>query len=485
MADLDFKNIKFGNSSAESEKTYSPDLLIDGYLDAYGYPEMIVNGHKFLIYGPKGSGKSAIGSRLELKSDELNINVKQYTLERFNYNSFENMTSNTEAPEIKNARSWEMILHVALLELFTNDSKLRSKSNDVDILKVVEGLKKIGAIPSNDLSSIVKEISKTEITADLKLLKYKKQTDCAYSYNNLCDNLRNAVNNSDLSKKQILVIDGLDAVITHRENQRRILSGLIHASKIINDDLHKYSVNAKIVILCRTDVLDLLEDPNKQKILDDYGIELYWYQHGVPYLDINLIKLVNLRASNSSGSDVDVFKQCFPSKIKGKDSYKFILDYTRYIPRDIIRIMNEIQKVYKPHMADSDFNNAIREYSANYFYGEIKDELAGISKTEDTDAVFRLLSGMSKYRFSRHDLDAKVSELNIKIDLDTMLQLLFNIGAIGNVKVNFAGKDEYSFKYRERYAAYNPKDDIVIHLALQNTLKVRGGYTHINEVDYD
>lgn len=45
-------------------------------------------------------------------------------------------------------------------------------------------------------------------------------------------------------------------------------------------------------------------------------------------------------------------------------------------------------------------------------------------------------------------------------------------------------KDRYSFKFRERNVDFNPRDEIVIHLALQNTLKVRGGYT-IEEEEYD
>jgi hypothetical protein len=47
----DFKKINFGMMAAEKEKTNSPHLLIEGFLDAYGYIDELINGNKFLILG--------------------------------------------------------------------------------------------------------------------------------------------------------------------------------------------------------------------------------------------------------------------------------------------------------------------------------------------------------------------------------------------------------------------------------------------------
>ena len=115
-----FKKINFGESSAEKEKAHSPNLLLEGFLDERGDINEVIAGARFLIYGQKGSGKSAICSRVELIADSRNLSVKTYTLERLNYNAFEGMDTKKEAPEIKNTRSWEMVLHTALLGMYSN-----------------------------------------------------------------------------------------------------------------------------------------------------------------------------------------------------------------------------------------------------------------------------------------------------------------------------------------------------------------------------
>jgi hypothetical protein len=91
---------------------------------------------------------------------------------------------------------------------------------------------------------------------------------------------------------------------------------------------------------------------------------------------------------------------------------------------------------------------------------------------------------MKKYRTSQVELRNKAKELGIDVNVENMLPLLFNIGAIGNVRM-VNGKDMYSFKFRERRAVFNPKEEIVIHLALQNLLRARGGYENVKEIDYN
>ena len=478
-----FKSIRFGDSSAESERSNNPKLLLEGFLDTYGYIDEVTSSQKFLIYGQKGAGKSAICSRIELISEKNRYNVKTYTLQRFNYQNFEAMDSHKEAPEIRAVRSWETTLHIALLELFSKDEGLKSNSKTNMVNKVINGLKEINILPAGDLVSIVKKASKSELKINAKIAEYAKETNVEF-YTNMYDNLRLAVHDAKLSKKSIILIDGLDSIMTDRENQKRTLSALFSAISQINQELKNYGIDAKVAVFCRTDILDTLNGPDLQKIIDDYSIELDWYPEGALNEDINLIKLLNLRAELSLGCKVNIFEEFFSTHIGEKKTFKFVLDYTRYIPRDLIRLMNEIQKKYKYKMDAIDFFRAINEYSAKYLYGELKNELYGIISEEDIENMFKLLSAMGTYRTSKVKLDSKSKELKITIDLNRVLPLLFNIGVIGNVRVTDAG-DRYSFKFRERHSDFNPYDEIVVHLALQNMLKIRGGYTDAKYFEYD
>ena len=499
----EFKSIRFGNIDARTEMNDSPDLLVDGFLDENGYIDKLIKQRFFLVYGLKGSGKTAIGSKLILMSQSnSDLFVEQYTLERFNYTLFEGMgynfnstgkkdgarTHSRKMHEVENLKAWEIVLNSALLGMFANDSELKSKSNGY-VCKVIEGLKEIGALHSGDFSTIVRKMSKSNIEANIKILKYKHTSskESENSYDAAYDNLRHAVLDSALSKKHIMVIDGVDSIVSEREIQNRVLSGLLHAVSEINSDLCSSKINAKIVLLCRKDLLDMLKDPNKQKIIGDYGLELDWYDHGAERNNINLIKLVNLRARLSLGRDVDVFEKYFGKMVGKKETYKFILDYTRHIPRDMVRLMNEIQKNYAYNkMSPEKFRNAVNSYSADYFYAEVQDELVGIMSEKETRTVFRLISEIKKYRSSMMELTAKAKELNVDltgIELERLLSLLYDIGAIGNVRKH-DNTDKYSFKYRDRWSSFNPREEFVVHLALQKALNVRGGYQS-KDVDYD
>ncbi len=499
IKDLEFSQIKFGNTDARTELIHSPDLLLDGFFDEYGYINKLKDERFFLVYGLKGSGKTAIGSRLKLLSEsDPSLFVEQYTLERFNYTLFEGMgysrgDSNNgkhsrKMPEIQNIKAWEIVLYTALLTMFSENDQLKSKHGK-RVFEVIDSLKKWGIISPSDFATIVNKMSKSSIIADLKVIKYEKTTslESVNGYDAAYENLRDAVYDADLKQKNLLIIDGMDSIVSEREVQNRVLSGLLHATSEINSDLREHEVNAKIILLCRKDLLDSLKDPNKQKIIKDYGIELDWYDHGVARDEINLIKLLNLRASISLNRDVNLFSDFFGSKVNNKDTYKFILDHTMHIPRDIICLMHEIQKVYKnDEMNSSRFNAAVKTYSADYFYGEIQDELVGIMSQEETDLIFKLISENRKYRTSMVELKTKAKKLSIDmkgIDLENILSLLYDIGAIGNVR-KVEGKDTYSFKYRDRWSSFNPNDELIIHLALQQALNVRGGYSN-NEVDYD
>lgn len=497
-----FKNIKFGDIDAKTEKMHAPKLLIEGFLDENGYINKIINDRFFLIYGLKGSGKTAIGSRIELIASDKNIHVEQYTLDSFNYSSFEGMSydllseegvtsrkkSGRRSSEIENNRSWENVLNVSLLNSFSKDTNLKSKGGKKSLKNMIGQLEELGVLPAEDLYQITKKISKKTLFGGIKMISLSQttQTEKRLSYENMYDNLRQIVNDAILSKKHIIIIDGLDSVLTSRDVQKRVISGLLHATNTVNSELHKNSVSAKIVLLCRKDILDMLDDPNKQKIIKDFGVELDWYQQGIDYNGINLIKLLNLRAKVSLGEKVDIFEDFLPKKVANKETYKFILDHTRHIPRDIICLMCEIQSAYRQNMQDRQFYDAVNKYSADYFYGEVRDELVGIMDEEEIRIIFKLISEVQKYRMSIREIEIKAKELGVnlkKMDISHLLSLLYDIGAIGNVKRQ-GNEQYYSFKYRDRWSSFNENSEFVVHMALQRALKIRGGYD-ANDLEYD
>lgn len=478
---MGFKQIKFGMAAAEKEKSDLPNLLIEGFLDAYGYIGKIENENKFLVLGPKGSGKSAIGSRLELLSkNDDSLYTQQYYLKDFPYKSFTEILPGGEAPEIKYPNNWEFILLTALLDSFRKDNNCIC-DDEYDLQKTIGIFENLGLIPKKDLSQIVKTTTKKEFKIGL-------QDYCSFQYSSesskihfdiktLFNNLKEVCYSVKTKNKHFIIVDGLDTVLTHRETQYQSLSALILAADRMNQKLQENNVNAKIVILCRTDLLDKLSDPNKNKVILDSGVVLEWYDDVRDAKATNLVHLINLRAKISLKHDVDVFNEFLPEKIMGdKPTVKVLLDHTRHTPRDIIQMMNKIQEHTKGKTPTrDDIWNGLRTYSIQYFMQEIHDELVGFLTNEERDGAFQLITAMGKSKFFIKEFEQKKSrDARFKdLDLNKILNIFYNCNAIGNFNRK---SGHYSWKYRNRYSSFDPNQHIAVHLGLHKALNISDYY---------
>jgi hypothetical protein len=118
-------------------------------------------------------------------------------------------------------------------------------------------------------------------------------------------------------------------------------------------------------------------------------------------------------------------------------------------------------------------------YSTNagaraYFISEIKDQLYGFQKDDDIEKIFQLLAKLGFYR-----LNISILEETIKndkrfnsIDINSMLNSLFDCNAIGNLDRN---SNHVTFKYRNQYSQFNPSQLIVVHYGLQKALNLNRG----------
>jgi hypothetical protein len=483
---MSFKTINFGRISAEDEQTYSPELLINGFFDDYGYIDAVRSSEKFLIIGPKGSGKSAIGSKLELdaqqdldhESDSTSF-VKNHLLENFPYESFGDILPKREGPEITYPESWEFILMVACLNSFIKDNSFDYPRN---YKTVFQTLIKLGLLAKDDkkltLEKIVKTTTSKQIRATLKVgivfsSSQEKITDTKKLYTYLKECFYSII----VKNKHYIIIDGLDIFLTKGINQLQSITALVIAADRMNKTFYRNGMQVKIIVMCRTDMFERLSKPDKNKIKLSGGIILDWFQNTPELESTNLAKLINLRAKLSLGKEINVFETFLPQYMNsGKSSKKTIqvlFDHTRHLPRDMIMLFKEIQDHTKENdfASVNDIQTALGVYSKNYFIGEIKDQLYGFLSNEDIEKIFQLLAKTGWYRFNITNLeeairhDGKFSTM----DLDTILNALFNCNAIGNIDRN---TNHVTYKFRNQYAEFNPKQSIVVHYGLQRGLNL-------------
>jgi len=470
---MSFKNIEFGMAAAEKEKSNSPHLLIEGFLDAYGYIEEILEGNKFLILGPKGSGKSAIGSKLELLSKDGKYFLKQYYLGSFPYKPFSEIIPGKEAHETRFPNHWELILLIASLNSFIEDPSCKYQKNKM-FKNVMEAFKNSGVLPTEDLTQIIKKTTHKNLKLGLKEIlsggTSSEKENIPFDMKMLFSTLQEVCYTLDMDSEHFIVIDGLDDVLTQRENQYKSLSALILAVDRMNEKFKSNQVKARIIILCRTDLFDRLSGPNKNKIKRDSGIILDWFQDVKDPKSTNLVKLINLRTKISLNRDADVFEEFFPREISYGSTTKVLLENTRHTPRDIIQLLNEIQKHTKRGNPTRDnILNGIRTYSIDYFVGEIKDELTGFLKMDEVENIIQILGTVGKSRFSLSELEniKKKDERFKQLDLLKILDSLFNCSAIGNINEKYV-----TFKYRNRHVSIKFNDEFLVHNGLRKGLNL-------------
>ena len=155
---LDFKEIKFGKADAMNES----DLLADGFLDTEGYIGMILDGGKYFIIGQKGSGKTAIATKMRLISEsDHQIEAIIQMLDEFDYDGFGGVIPGKQTPEFQYNDTWEFLLALKLIESYANgkNTLIDKKSDPV---KLVKALEKMGILPNN-LKALIRLFKKKGI----------------------------------------------------------------------------------------------------------------------------------------------------------------------------------------------------------------------------------------------------------------------------------------------------------------------------------
>ena len=331
-------------------------------------------------------------------------------------------------------------------------------------------------ISGKSLTDIVKNTTKREFKMSLpKVLEgsYSSEKEIKkLDITRLFSSLQNVCYSLKTESNHMIVIDGLDDALTKRGTQYTSLSALILAVDRINRKFLNNDVKAKIVVLCRTDLFEKLPGANKNKIRQDSAIVLDWYQDVKNVSSTNLVKLINLRAKLSLNRMVDIFEEFLPPEIwPGLSTGKALLDHTRHTPRDIIQLLNKVQEHTKSiNPTRNEVMNGIRTYSFDYLVPEIRDELAGYLEPDEIEQAIKLLGNMKKSKFDLDELQHTVKNDGRFSSLDSMkiLNALFDCNAIGNVL-----KGTYhSWKYRNRYASFDPNEQIVVHRGLRKGLNL-------------
>jgi hypothetical protein len=370
---------------------------------------------------------------------------------------------------------------MALFDSFSSDEGHSSKGR-VSQNELRGALQELGLSPFPKMSQVVKTVTKRDfqvaipkVLAHHSIIEQESQPANAHV---LRATLADYIYHIKGQKTHYLFIDGLDDALTRREDQYRSLAALVIAAGRVNHRLLSSKVPAKIIVICRSDLLHRLKDPNLNKIKQDNTLLLDWYQDTHDWDATHLARLVNLRASKSLSRPVSVFKDLLPVSVLGREeTAKTVFENTRHLPRDLVQLMNCIQK----HAGNSPVLKnqvlaGLRTYSLTYFVQEIKDELVGFLGPDEIDGALGLLTALGRRNFSFSEAKKVLStDVRFKaksLDALRLLNALYETGAIGNVHQTNSNGYRYSFKFRNPYSSFDPSAMIAVHFGLCKGLNI-------------
>lgn len=482
MNDFKLSDIYLGINDGKKEALYRQDFE-KFFIDHDNMFEEVIKPNNFLILGRKGSGKTILAQYVK----KISLNDSNWFCDVISYKDFRfhellQLKTNDIAPNEYSA-IWRWIILIDLAKRVIEDNGIEDaeskcklnnffKENyyslDIDAKKVVEITKQ------NKINgSILKTIGGEHGTVS----KLQESNYLAY----LEDLERVIVNLLKTSKSRYTIFyDELDDRFKHDEFYTNSLISLIKTSDSLNTIFLEKEINAKIILLIRTDIFSLLNDTDLNKIKRINTIKIDWGDKVTP--DSPLIKLVIEKAKRSNEilskmRDYEIFNLLFPQAIKGVQPERFILERTFFRPRDVITLLNLIIEKYpnSKYFGWKGFVEVKAEYS-EYFMEEIRNEMAGHLETIEIDQGIRLLKNYNQHFFRFEEIQDYYNKQKAhysSLDLQRILKYFFKFNIVGNKWFNkFKNKDYYSWSHRDPKAEIDFDKQIVVHLGLREELSM-------------
>ena len=303
-----------------------------------------------------------------------------------------------------------------------------------------------------------------------KLLPHLKET--------VKELFRNTINKDN---NYILIFDDLD-IGFHAKNKSNI-NTILNIIRVIKDYnitfFGKESINAKIILLLRSDISRILlnQDADTAKIFSSYEIPLYWYEYDQLINnedDLKIKKFINKRiALNFKTNEFDYdSKKPWESLIAEDDSYakssfKYVIDHTLIRPRDLILFFKPLPELKFPiPLSKLNINILLGKYAIE-FVKELRNELSAHYCSEDIEALLKALNNSVNTPVSFPTFNAELLKFKFTDDTLNLCELLFDLSILGNVSED--GKTYFKhWEQNDEVFKFNENCNIIPHFTLRN-----------------
>lgn len=510
-----FKDIKFGKTDASNElMEFGDDYYLSSFLEYERYRiEDFFEGRKYFILGRKGTGKTALLKYMECKLRENPENlvipirfksdfdeVDRSNIKRTSFLPQEEVIENNNEKLKSYVSPWQVYL---IYQIFKhNNSKNAEYSvfcNNKEYTLIWKLLLMI--FGENGGNKIVPKISKGLINISVGTQGIDANLAAEIELNN------NKINYVLTAKKIIdmyqslsfsrtpvyILIDELELSVKSKKQReadielvRDLIIAIDRMNRVSKDKLYNVHFYASV----RTDVVNSVLSSGFEinKCIEDYGVTIDWYQRGGNYVDSPLLKLLEkkIKASekeqNLKTESNDVWETYFENKIQGMEIRKFLLNFSWYRPRDVIRMMTFAQEYCNKETEKFNqrvFDEAIQQYSNN-MWNEVSEEISLKYTKEEMKAIEKIFTGI-QVPFGFSDINSRMKEkaglydyvekFSNKYKMTDVLEMLFDWGIVGNSGERMV----FSFLGYKEMDITKP---MIIHTPLRNFFQVASKKQH-------
>lgn len=416
------KGIYLGVPEAEGENRQGQSLL-DFFEDYMGILQDIRN-EKFVISGRKGAGKSAIVKFFRDNSSEENelysttVKNSDVVMEKVLQTA-----SNLGDDIYSHLYEWIILTKFVKLILETYDVRTTQEYNALQSFqKKNSGLLNVDEWKLINLEkadnrllnfSPFKSVFKAELGRTIKSNNIK--ADFIAFIPALREIVMKMLRFQGLERFNFIVLfDDLDInfKLTRPEDKKRILN-LIRITRDYNTQ-YLLGTKSKILVFIRDDVSNHLmgTEADKSKLFSSYETRLNWYNELEDEDNTLLRKFINKRIKlafdklgikcNNEDAWASLIDNTPCEEYNFKTAFKFILDFTYYLPRDLLMVFRDLEKKeYKIPMKPSDVKLLLKEYVVKK-KDEITDEL--VIKFEESsteiETIIEALRDLSNRSFN-------------------------------------------------------------------------------------
>jgi len=519
--------INFGKIDAKSAMTTRDARSRKLFIDAFAVPptfnkEEFLSGDRYLIYGSKGSGKTAL-LRYMMEEEKKQGNVTKFIVfdEEISQQEIDVIGSVldievVDTPDIGNLTEvrdmWSLFLVKSICDVMLG---AKDRVNDID--KIAKLGKIIEEALGGSGKTLMKRIVRTIRAGSLRFkighsefaelegsLQFERDTDEGIAFGRFAEVVLKILCSLDypLDTKFCIYIDELNLSMLEKKQHKKdsiLIRDLVQSIGYLNRIFSEAGIPIYLYAAIRIEVAKAINVSRNEidKYLIDHGQKINWHT-GLDVSRYPLFSIIEQRiiaveydAVKKTHKPHEIWKEYFASDLFGVDCKRFISEITWCNPRDIVNLFNlaSLAMPHRPHYDTEVFASISHDYSERV-WSERSEELNAEHSMTVVNAIKRLLSGGYHHfkietlakRAAQLSSDKVIQQVCNTVGIEKICRDLYHVGVVGqslpqkdNSQGGHISSIVQTWFYRDN-VEFDSSQWMIVHLGLYPALRLASNW---------